>query len=133
LSALVWTGCTKSTAAKKPSATRQPSAAQPQPTSKPGIKLAPSAKPTAKPTPAAKAVPKPAPKPVAPTTVDVKAQRELYDLGLQRYTEERYAEAKVAWQQVIKLGPATSLAARARENIQKAERILQTLEEMRKQ
>jgi hypothetical protein len=53
-------------------------------------------------------------------------------LGLQHYAEERYAEAKAAWQQAIKLGPATSLAARAREYIQKAERILQTLEEMHK-
>ena len=101
-----------------------------QPSSRSGTKPAPPAKPTAKPTPAAKRVPTPAQKPAAPAAVDAKAQRAFYDLGLQHYTEERYAEAKTAWQQVIKLGPDTSLAARARENIQKAERILQTLEEM---
>jgi TolA-binding protein len=62
--------------------------------------------------------------------VDTRAQQKFYDLGLQHYTEEQYAEARRAWQQVIKLGPRTPLAARARENIHKANRILQTLEEM---
>jgi len=64
--------------------------------------------------------------------VDPKAQQKLYDLGLKHYAAEQYAEANEAWQQVIKLGPDTPLAIRARENIQKAKQILKTLEEMRK-
>jgi TolA-binding protein len=131
LSAFVWTGCTASTVSKKAPATHQQPATPKQPTTKSRTKVAPSTRPAAKPVPSTKPGAKSAPQPTAPASVNAKAQQELYDLGLQHYMEERYAEAKTAWRQVIKLGPNTTLAARARENIGKADRILQTLEELR--
>jgi tetratricopeptide (TPR) repeat protein len=77
--------------------------------------------------------PKPVPKsgvraPARP--VDPKVQQHYYDLGLQLYSEENYAEAEEAFQQAVDRGPSTLLGIKAQENIRKIEQILKTLEEM---
>ena len=63
-------------------------------------------------------------------TVDPVQQQKYYDIGLKYYTEEHYAEAKEAWQQAIQCGPDTPLAKRARENLEKTDKILKTLKSM---
>ena len=75
------------------------------------------------------------PKRTAPPAVqhdDPRLQQKYYDTVLKYYTEENYAEAKKAWQQAIQAGPGTSLAAKARENLNKTERILKTLKSLEK-
>ena len=62
--------------------------------------------------------------------VDVRAQQQYYDLGLQQYAKENYGEAKDAFEQVIERGPNTSLGQKAQENLKKIQRILKTLEEI---
>jgi hypothetical protein len=51
-------------------------------------------------------------------------------MGMRYYSQEKYAEAKKAWERVIKLGKRTALADKARENIKKTDQILKTLKEM---
>jgi TolA-binding protein len=72
--------------------------------------------------------------PVAPRPqqkpVDVKAQQQYYDLGLQQYSKENYGEAKKAFQAVVELGPKSALGTRAQENLRKIQQILKTLEEI---
>lgn len=75
----------------------------------------------------------PPPKPISrprPKPVDVKAQRQYYDQGLQLYSKENYGEAKEAFEQVVDLGPNTALGTKARENLKKIQQILKTLEEI---
>lgn len=72
----------------------------------------------------------PLPKSSARKHVDARAQQKHYDLGLQQYTKENYGEAKKAFEQVVKLGPNTSLGQKAQENLKKIQRILKTLEEI---
>jgi TolA-binding protein len=74
--------------------------------------------------------PPPPPKPVTRQHVDTKAQQNYYDLGLQHYSKENYGEAKEAFQQVIDLGPNSTLGLKAQENLKKIDRILKTLEEL---
>jgi TolA-binding protein len=74
--------------------------------------------------------PPPSPKPVTRQHVDTKAQQHYYDLGLQHYSKENYGEAKEAFQQVIDLGPNSTLGLKAQENLKKIDRILKTLEEL---
>ncbi|MGV8059270.1 MAG: hypothetical protein AB2L12_14795 [Smithellaceae bacterium] len=75
-----------------------------------------------------KAVPqKPADK--TPST-EPSSQQKYYDMGMRYYSQEKYTEAKKAWQRVIKLGKRTALADKARENIKKVDQILKTLKEM---
>ena len=77
--------------------------------------------------------PPPPPKPVVrqqPKPVDAKAQQQYYDLGLQQYSKENYGKAKEAFKQVVELGPNTSLAQKAQENLKKIQQILKTLEEL---
>lgn len=62
--------------------------------------------------------------------VDAKAQQQYYDLGLQHYSKENYREAKKAFQQVVELGPNTTLGMKAQENLKKIHQILKTLEEI---
>lgn len=62
--------------------------------------------------------------------VDVKAQQQYYDLGLQQYSKENYGEARKAFQMVVELGPKSALGTRAQENLRKIQQILKTLEEM---
>jgi outer membrane protein assembly factor BamD (BamD/ComL family) len=72
-------------------------------------------------------------KPAAPTRqqhVDAKAQQQYYDEGLQQYSKDNYGEAKAAFQQVVDLGPNTTLGLKAQENLRKIEQILKTLEEI---
>lgn len=58
------------------------------------------------------------------------SQQKHYDMGMRYYSQEKYAEAKKAWERVIKLGRRTPLADKARENIKKTDQILKTLKEM---
>jgi hypothetical protein len=69
-----------------------------------------------------------APAPVPEQIIEQKTQQNYYDLGMKYYSEEKYAEAKKAWQMVLKLGKKTKLANKARENIRKTDQILKTLE-----
>ena len=62
--------------------------------------------------------------------VDAKAQQRYYDQGLQQYSKDNYGEAKAAFQQVVDLGPNTTLGLKAQENLRKIEQILKTLEEI---
>jgi outer membrane biosynthesis protein TonB len=79
-----------------------------------------------------KAAPKaPPPKAVAPPPLgESVSQQNYYDMGMRYYSQEKYADAKKAWQRVIKLGRRTALANKARENIKKVDQILKTLKEM---
>lgn len=81
-----------------------------------------------------KPAPKQTSKPAAPKSrakpADPQAQQRAYDLGMRYYAEENYAEAKKAWQQSLQYGPNTPLAGKARDNIKKADQVLQTLKEM---
>ncbi len=65
-----------------------------------------------------------------PKRVDIKAQQRVYDQGLQYYSEEHYNKAQESFKEVIRLGPNTSLAAKARENLKKIDQILKTLKEL---
>jgi TolA-binding protein len=58
------------------------------------------------------------------------SQQTYYDMGMRYYSQGKYAEAKKAWERVIKLGRRTALADKARENIKKTDQILKTLKEM---
>jgi TolA-binding protein len=76
--------------------------------------------------------PPPQQKPVAkPRSVDAKAQQKYYDMGLQQYSGENYREAKKSFEQVIELGPTTTLGVKARENLKKIDQVLKTLEEIK--
>ena len=80
--------------------------------------------------PPPKATPKP---PVTKTPAipgETTSQQTYYDMGMRYYSQEKYAEAKKAWERVIKLGRRTPLADKARENIKKTDQILKTLKEM---
>ena|SRR3989344_2342840 len=86
-----------------------------------------------------KAGPKPAhktpaktPSRAAPKPVDLQAQQKYYDLGLKYYSEENYAEAKKAWQQVLQLGSHTPLSEKAGEYLKKTDQVLKTLNEIEK-
>ncbi|PKN18273.1 MAG: hypothetical protein CVU71_12235 [Deltaproteobacteria bacterium HGW-Deltaproteobacteria-6] len=58
-------------------------------------------------------------------------QKKYYNDGLRYYTQAKYHEAKAAWQEVIKRGPKTKLAAKARNYIAKADQKLKYLEQMK--
>ena len=114
---------------KTPSATES----QPQPQPKampPEIKEIP--KKTIEKSPEA-LPPKATPKPPAQKPPEAPAklsQQQYYNLGMKYYSQEKYAEAKQAWQMVVKLGKRTALANKARENIKKTDQILKTLKEI---
>ncbi len=70
--------------------------------------------------------------PPALETVDMALIQDYYNQGLQFYADENFLEAKHAWLQVIKLGPKTQLADRARVYVKKVNRMLKTLKEIEK-
>lgn len=57
-------------------------------------------------------------------------QKQYYNDGMRYYMQAKYQEAKAAWQEVIKKGPKTKLAAKARDYIKKADQKLKYLEKM---
>lgn len=61
------------------------------------------------------------------------AQKKAYDSGLKYYSEEKYPEARKAWQSAVDYGPSTQLGKKAQEYLQKTEEILKTLKEIEKQ
>lgn len=79
-----------------------------------------------------KAVPEQPPPPAnaSPSLDGSTPQQRYYNMGMRYYSQEKYVEAKKAWQRVIKLGKRTALADKARENIKKVDQILQTLKEI---
>jgi outer membrane protein assembly factor BamD (BamD/ComL family) len=70
----------------------------------------------------------PQPEPV----VDMAVVQNYYNQGLQFYADEKYHEAKHAWQQVIKMAPNTQLAGKSRLYVKKVNRMLQTLQDIEK-
>lgn len=74
-----------------------------------------------------KPVPKESAPKVSPETV-LNQQKQYYNDGMRYYTQAKYHEAKASWQEVIKLGPKTKLAAKARNYILKADQKLKYLE-----
>lgn len=85
-----------------------------------------------KPVPEKTSKPRPGAVKSQPKPVDAEAQQRFYDQGLRYYTEEKFAEAKKAWQTVLQLGPSTALADKARIYLQKTEQSLKTLQEYEK-
>jgi len=81
-------------------------------------------------TPPPMPVKKQSPARTQPRPVDLQAQQRYYDLGLRYYADEKYSEAKKAFQQAIENGPDSSLAIKARENLSKTEQVLRTLREL---
>ena len=63
---------------------------------------------------------------------DPQAQQRYYDMGMRYYSEEKYAEAKKAWQQAVQLGPHTPLGNKAQEYLKKTDQVLKTLQEMKR-
>jgi outer membrane protein assembly factor BamD (BamD/ComL family) len=61
---------------------------------------------------------------------DSRAQQQYYDQGLQQYSKDNYGEAKASFQQVVDLGPNTTLGLKAKDNLKKIDQILKTLEEI---
>lgn len=68
-------------------------------------------------------IPSPAPKPFNPAE-----QKQLYDLGVKLYSEEKYSDAKKAWGQVIEMNATTDLGLKAQEHLKKVDQMLKTLE-----
>lgn len=66
-----------------------------------------------------------------PKVVDTKAQQQQYDRGVQAYSQEKYEEAKAAFQRAIDIGPKTELGQKARENLKKVLQVLKTVEEIK--
>ena len=63
---------------------------------------------------------------------DPAAQQRAYDMGMRYYSEEKYVEAKKAWQQAVQFGPNSPLGAKAQEYLKKTDQVLKTLQEMEK-
>jgi len=79
---------------------------------------------------------KPAPKESEPKTSPksetvLNEQKKYYNDGMRYYTQAKYHEAKASWQEVIKIGPKTKLAVKARNYIIKADQKLKYLEQMK--
>lgn len=62
---------------------------------------------------------------------DTRAAQQFYDRGLQEYSRENYLEARRLFQRVIDLEPSAELKAKAQENLDKTQRILKTLENIK--
>jgi outer membrane protein assembly factor BamD (BamD/ComL family) len=67
-----------------------------------------------------------------PEAVDIAVLQDYYNQGLQFYADEQYGKAKKVWMKVIRLGPDTLVAAKARVYVKKVNRILKTLNEIEK-
>jgi hypothetical protein len=65
--------------------------------------------------------------------ISLEAQKKAYDAGLKYYSEEKYIEARKAWQDAIRFEPTTLLAKKSHEYLVKTEKILETLKEIDKQ
>ena len=72
-------------------------------------------------------------RPAPPPPADPEAQKKAYDQGEAYFGEEKYLEARKAWQEAVRLGPATLLAKKAQENLQKVDSILKSLKELQQQ
>jgi len=64
---------------------------------------------------------------------DPAAQKNAYDLGMRLFSQEKYEEARKAWQDAVRLGPSTQLGKNAQKYLRKTEQILKTLKEIEKQ
>jgi TolA-binding protein len=63
--------------------------------------------------------------------VDTRAQQLQYDKGVQAYSQEKYEEARDAFQRAIDFGPKTEVGLKAHENLMKVMQVLKTLEEIK--
>lgn len=81
---------------------------------------------------APKKVAAPSPPPRVQTAAEAKAQQQAYDRGLAAFGKEDYVSARKAFAEAVRLGPATPLGRRAKENLQKVESILKNLRELDK-
>lgn len=70
--------------------------------------------------------------PIKPVASNAVAQKRSYDAGVGHFAEERYAAAKKAWQETVRLGPATAIGQKAKDNLQKVDAILSSLNELEK-
>lgn len=55
------------------------------------------------------------------------AQQKAYDRGVAAYSEERYEDARKAWQEAVRMSSATAAGKKAQENLVKVETILRNL------
>jgi len=79
-----------------------------------------------------KAVPKETEPRTSPADEKVDSQQKKYYYdGMRFYTQAKYHEAKEAWENVIKLGPKTKLAIKARNYIGRANQKLKYLEQIK--
>lgn len=86
-----------------------------------------------KPAPKGKAAPQETKAARPAAKADPVAQKNAYDLGMRLFSQEKYEEARKAWQDAIRLGPSTQLGKKAQEYLRKTEQVLKTLKEIDKQ
>ncbi len=72
-------------------------------------------------------------RPAQTATVNLEAQKRIYEEGVAHFGEDRYAEAKKSWTQAVKMGPQTALGRKAQANLQKVDSMLRRLQELEKQ
>lgn len=72
---------------------------------------------------------KPAPAPVQAAGSQA-AQKRAYDRGVALFGEEKYEQARRAWKEAVSLGPATPVGRKAKDNLDKVETILRSLQEI---
>lgn len=65
-----------------------------------------------------------------PSPRDEAAQRSAYELGVRRFAQEKYVEARAAWREAVRLGPRTALGGKSLEHLKKLDRMLATLAEI---
>lgn len=61
------------------------------------------------------------------------AQKAAYDRGMKYYTQEQYKNARKAWQEAVRLGPATPLGQQAQKYLEDVEQTIKTLEGIKEQ
>lgn len=72
-----------------------------------------------------------APAPVAANSQA--AQKRAYDRGVALFGEEKYEQARRAWKDAVSMGPATPIGKKAKDNLDKVETILKSLQEIEAQ
>lgn len=64
----------------------------------------------------------------AKAAVSTAEQKNAYDRGMKFFTQEQYKEARRAWQEAVRLGPATPVGKQAQEYLRNVEQTIKTLE-----
>lgn len=55
------------------------------------------------------------------------SQQKAYDRGVAAFSEERYEDARKAWQEAVRMSPGTPVGRKAQENLAKVDTILRNL------